>query len=85
MRCISGVLDYLQGSLTYLNEQYPRLFTLVHWVNVPVTVGNITINPDATLKVLAFLFVTVPLGIIQWWSLYDKLKERRAKKHGSRD
>lgn len=70
------------STLRYLQTNHPRVVTAANWLNPTFTVGTFTLNHDLTIKVLAFLFVTVPLGIVQWWSLYDKWQERRAKKHG---
>lgn len=60
----------------------PKVLNFVHWANAGFTIGTITFDFDFLLKIAALLLVTVPLGAIQWWNLYDKWKERRAKKNG---
>lgn len=71
------------ATLLYLQANYPRVFSWSHWLNLGFTGSNLLLNHDLLLKTLAFLFVTVPLGVVQWWNLLDKWRERRAKKHGN--
>lgn len=51
----------------------------LHWLNAGCTLGAVWL-PEDSLKVAAFLFVTLPLGIIQWWSLLDMWHKRHGKK-----
>lgn len=77
-------MSFLTTALDYLQTHHPKLVAATHWLNAGFTLGNFTLDTDLTIKVLAFLFVTVPLGIVQWWNLVEKWKERRLKKHGQR-
>lgn len=54
----------------------------VHWFNAAFTIGSITFDFDFALKVLAFLFVTLPLGIVQWGHAMKFLRERRKNNGG---
>jgi hypothetical protein len=63
---VSGFFAYLR-----YNDKF------VHWANTGFTLGTITFNFDITVKILAFLFVTLPLGVTQWLALSDRLKQRR--------
>lgn len=54
-----------------------------HLFNPGFTFLAITINADFMLKVAAFLFVTLPLGYVQWVNAVEKWKERRRKINGS--
>lgn len=56
-----------------------KLTGFVHWFNALFTSAVLTVNLEATLKILAFLLVTVPLGIVQWWNFLDRRKERQLK------
>lgn len=78
MTCIA----WFVVALDYLQNAYPRFVSTVNWVN-PLFTGFTLFNLDLdlTLKVLAFLFVTLPLGIIQWANLVKFLKERRDKQN----
>lgn len=51
-----------------------------NWLNPSFTLAAFTLDIEFILKVAAFLFVTLPLGVIQWWSLVDKWKARRASR-----
>lgn len=62
---------------------HPKFVDLSHWINPSVTIAALTLSHEDWLKLLAFLFVTVPLGVVQWWSLVDRVKERRAKKNAA--
>lgn len=62
-----------------------RFFTkTADWINAPFTLGVIALDADMALKIAAFLFVTLPLGVVQWWNLRDKFEERRARRNASR-
>lgn len=65
------------GLFSYLFAYLRCNDKLVHWTNTGFTLGTITFNFDLTVKILAFLFVTLPLGITQWLALSDRLKKRR--------
>lgn len=55
-----------------------------HWANAAFTLGVAVLTPEDLLKIAAFLFVTLPLGIVQWWSLLDKWRKRYGKgRHAS--
>lgn len=51
--------------------------SLIHWVNAGFTLGTISIDADVLLKIAAFLFVTLPLGYVQWVSAIEKWKARQ--------
>ena len=61
-----------------------HLTFVANWFNAPFTIATITLDFDAKLKLLAFLFVTVPLGVIQWWNLVDKYRARQATTNASK-
>jgi L-ribulose-5-phosphate 3-epimerase UlaE len=75
----------LSSFLDYVQTHYPKAGNLANWTNPVFTGLALTIDFDLTIKVLAFLFVTLPLGIVQWGHAVKFLKERRAKKNVSRD
>jgi hypothetical protein len=54
-----------------------RATRFIHWINASFTIGTITFDLDVALKILAFLFVTVPLGVIQWWNFLDRYHARK--------
>jgi hypothetical protein len=60
-----------------------RAAKLAHWFNTGFTVATISLDPELMLKVGAFLFVTLPLGYVQWVSAVEKWKERSRKRNGS--
>lgn len=66
-------------------QTHPKAASAVQWFNPFFTGFALTVDIDLTIKVLAFLFVTLPLGIVQWGNAVKFLKERRAKKNGSSD
>lgn len=68
-------------ALAYAQANYPKLVDSSHWLNLGFTTGNIILNHETILKIAGFLFVTVPLGVVQWWNLLDRFKERRAKRN----
>lgn len=77
-------LIFLRGYVSQVQLEYPKLVSAIHWLNPGFTLGTFLLSHDTALKLLAFLFVTVPLGVVQWWNLLDRIKERRAKKNAAR-
>ena len=59
-----------------------RIPKVADWVNPPFTTAVLVIDADLAFKIAAFVFVTLPLGVIQWWKLSDEWKARRAKRNG---
>lgn len=80
------MMAYIVVALDYVLTHHPKLATAVNWLNPLFTgLAFFKLDLDLTLKVLAFLFVTLPLGIVQWGHAVKFLKERRAKKNDSRN
>lgn len=77
-------MSYFFSALSYLQD-HPKAASIIQWGNPVFTGFAITADLDLAIKVLAFLFVTVPLGIVQWGNAVKYLKERRAKRHADLD
>jgi hypothetical protein len=58
-----------------------RSDAFINWGNATFTgVIAFGINHDTFIEVCAFMFVTLPLGYLQWTAAIAKWRERQAKK-----